>query len=79
MEFIIIWLAFGIVGAMIGSKKDAGCFGFIMGVLLGPIGLLIAWLSKGNRIQCPYCKERIDPKATVCSHCQKDLPIKNNT
>lgn len=27
---------------------------------------------------CPFCKEKIDKKATACKHCHKDLPKEAN-
>ena len=45
--FIVIWLVFGAVGAMIMSGKGrSGCGGFALGVLLGPIGLIVALLMR---------------------------------
>lgn len=45
--FVVIWLAFGVVGAMIMSGKGrSGCGGFALGVLLGPIGLIMALLLR---------------------------------
>jgi ribosomal protein L37AE/L43A len=49
---------------------------FIVGVLLGPFGILIALFSQGNRKTCPHCRELIHKDATVCSHCQRDLVAK---
>ena len=72
MGFVFLWLVCGVVAAMIGSKKGEGCAGFIFGVLLGPIGILIAVLSSGNRKSCPSCKEMINKQAKVCPHCQRD-------
>ena len=44
MEFLIIWLLFGIVCAAIGSNKGRSGFGwFLMGGLLGPFGLILAF------------------------------------
>ena len=44
---LVIWLAFGVVGAMIMSGKGrSGCGGFALGVLLGPIGLVLALLLR---------------------------------
>lgn len=74
MEFIVIWLACGLISAMIGSKKGAGCSGFIIGIILGPLGIVAALISKGNRKTCPFCKELIHKDAVVCPHCQKDQP-----
>lgn len=72
---ILFWLFCGIVAAMIGSKKGEGCFSFIIGLIFGPFGIVFALLSKGNRKECPHCKELIHKDAKVCPHCQKELPI----
>jgi hypothetical protein len=76
---IVLWLCFGIVGAMIGSRKGSGCAGFALGIILGPIGLLIALVMKGKRVNCPYCKELISKDATVCPKCQRDQPGNKQT
>jgi len=77
MEVLIFfWLLFGIVAALIGSQKGQGCLGFILGVLLVPFGILIIIFTGGNRISCPYCKERIRPDAIVCPHCQREIKKK---
>ncbi len=45
--FLVVWLVFGVVGAMIMSGKGrSGCGGFALGVLLGPIGLIVALLLR---------------------------------
>lgn len=75
MEFILglIWLVSIIIGVSVGSSKGEGCISLMMTILLGPFWLPIIFISKGNRKQCPYCREYIDKKAIVCSHCQRDL------
>lgn len=43
---LLIWVVFGIIGALIASGKGrSGCGGFALGVLLGPIGVLIVALQ----------------------------------
>lgn len=85
MTFVIIWICFGIVGSMISSSKgNSGCGGFVLGVLLGPIGLLISFFSSdnteakrkqtGNTKKCPYCAEYVKTDAIVCKHCGRTLP-----
>ena len=73
MEIIIflIWFISIVIGTQVGSKKGEGCISFGMTFLLGPFWLPVVLLSKGNRRECPYCKELINKKATVCSHCQR--------
>jgi RNA polymerase subunit RPABC4/transcription elongation factor Spt4 len=67
--YIILWLLCGIVGAMIGSRKGAGCAGFLLGIFLGPIGIIISIVMKGNRKSCPYCKELVQAEALKCPKC----------
>ncbi len=71
MEYIIVWLGLGIASGIIGSRKGIGCLGFFLGCVLGPIGLIIILVMKGNRKQCAYCKEYIHKDATICPKCQK--------
>ena len=84
MAFVLIWICLGVVGAMIsGNKGNSGCGGFILGALLGPIGLLMAFFSSdneeakqrksGNTKKCPYCAEYVKPDAIVCKHCGRQL------
>jgi hypothetical protein len=76
---ILIWIICGIVAAIIGNQKGEGCAGFILGVVLGPIGILLALGSKGNRKQCPFCKEMIHREALVCPRCQREMPAPPTT
>ena len=73
MEWVIIWLIFGFASWFVASNRGgSGCLWFTLGILLGPIGLVLAFLSGGQ--QCPYCKSKIHPEATVCPKCRRDLP-----
>lgn len=84
MSFFIIWICLGIVGAMISSNKgNSGCAGFLLGVLLGPIGLLITFFDSdnedakrrktGDTKKCPYCAEYVKGDAIVCKHCGRTI------
>lgn len=68
MDFLVlvfIWITWGAAGAYIGQQKGRGPFeGFILGLILGPIGLVIEiWQAPqppkpppGRRVvTCPVC------------------------
>jgi hypothetical protein len=73
VEIVVVWLLCGVAAGMIGSRKGAGCSGFLVGLLLGPIGIIIALVMKGSRVHCPFCKELIQKKAVICPHCRSNL------
>lgn len=73
MEYLIGFTISGLIGYLIGKPKGAGGFGFIVSVLLGPIGWLIIAIHGGNLKKCPNCAERVKPEATVCRFCQSKL------
>lgn len=73
MAGVIYFFVVGLVGALIGNRKGRLGLGLLLGVLLGPIGILIMVIVKGNRKKCPFCKEIMSVDAIRCPHCQKDI------
>ena len=73
LGIVLLWIFCGLVAAAIGARKREGCLAFIIGVGFGPVGILIALISKGKRERCPYCKKFIDNEATVCPYCQRTI------
>jgi hypothetical protein len=73
LEWVFIWIVCGIITALIGSRKGLGFFSFFYGLILGPLGILIAIFTVGDRKECSFCKELIHKDATVCPHCQRDV------
>lgn len=81
----------GVICALIGggicqSKGRSFGEGFLLGLLLGIIGIIIvavlptnnAGLEKknitdGTSKKCPYCAELIKSEARVCRYCGKEL------
>lgn len=86
-----LWIALfcGLIAAAIGNRKGIAGKSFLVGLLLGPIGVALAALDSGNpkraaelearkhidagEKQCPACYGWIDVRATRCPHCQSDL------
>lgn len=50
MDFVLIWFFFGIFSALIASNRNRSVFSwFLLGFLLGPIGLLFAFFMKDGK------------------------------
>jgi RNA polymerase subunit RPABC4/transcription elongation factor Spt4 len=64
--FLIIWLASIIIATAIGRNASS----FWIGVLLGPIGVLLI-IFTGKR--CPQCRSRIQNDAKVCPNCREKI------
>ena len=83
MDWLPIWLigaALGaVVGGLLGKAKGKQGEGLVLGFLLGPIGWLLISVDYDSRPKCPFCRSSVDPAATVCAHCQRDIPSTINT
>ena len=78
ISLILGWLALGSIAALIGSRKAEGALSFIVSLILGPLGIVPALLSKSNRRQCPQCKRYLRSQTTTCSYCDhRALPEDN--
>jgi len=65
-------LFFGVLSALIGARKGEPVLGFFAGFFFGPLGMLFAIFSKGNRVNCPHCMTAKDPRALICPSCGRD-------
>ena len=76
MEFaVLIWIVCGIAAAVVAGNRGAnGCLWFGLGVVLGPIGLALAFTTG---VKCPQCASTISEYAEICPHCgQAVIPRK---
>ena len=79
---ILYWLLCGVVGGAIGAMKGRVGPGVLLGVFLGPLGILLSIglknqkeIDKKHTKKCPYCAERVQKDAKMCKHCGKNVEI----
>lgn len=74
-----------LAGTIAGMRGASVALGVIVGLLLGPIGVLIACVLPRRRVEtvatgapmkrCPFCAEAIQPAARVCRYCNRELVV----
>jgi hypothetical protein len=73
--FFLWALAGALVGAAIGNSKNRLGAGFLLGLLLGPIGWLLVAVGSNLTPKGPTCRhcggEMVEGKK-VCLHCGRD-------
>ncbi len=67
---------FPLIGWTIGRSKGREAFGFAMGLLLGPIGIVIVAILPAEGRRCPFCCGVIPKAAVTCMHCTKELGVR---
>ena len=87
MELLLFWALCGVVAAVVASNRgNSGVAWFFVGVLLGPIGLILSLVVSGDPAvverkkienggyrRCEKCAELIRAEATKCRFCGSDV------
>lgn len=75
LVFGYFMIAFGM--AMVAGRNGRGmgsaCTAFFLTLFLFPIGVVYAFIAKGNYKECPHCKNLNHPKASVCRNCGREV------
>ena len=73
--FFMVWVAIMLACVVIGHRKGNPIGAFFLGLVLGPLGLVIVLLSGNKNLKiCHACGMKIPKVATVCPFCRKDNP-----
>ena len=64
---------FSLVGAQLGQHRGRAYEGCILGLCLGPLGILIVAFLDDKRARCHHCRSPLlEPSAPVCAACGRD-------
>ena len=81
-----LWLVFTIWALVLMRQRGHPAWkGLVMGLVLGPIGVLWALTAprvavhgsawKPERVPCHFCRHPVSPYAPVCPHCGRQWPV----
>jgi hypothetical protein len=73
---LIIWGLFGLASGIVAGNRGAnGCSWAVIGFILGPLGLLLAFTATGKK--CRACAKKIPQDASVCAYCRTPVVIRS--
>ena len=70
---LVVWVICAALAIVIGNKKGELVTSIFVGILLGPLGLIMALVSVGNWGECTRCGTQVHRKASECPHCGKEF------
>jgi RNA polymerase subunit RPABC4/transcription elongation factor Spt4 len=74
---LFVWLIFGIWAFVVADQRgENGCIFGLLGVALGPIGLIFAYASG---LLCHRCGRRVSKRAQICPYCHTPFNTQGST
>jgi hypothetical protein len=67
-----VWFSSGVAAGIVGYARHAAMAGAVLGLFLGPIGVVAAFALDG-RASCPHCAGRLDGRGQICQHCHRPI------
>lgn len=79
MQYFVFWLICGFVAAAVANSRGAsGCAGLFWGILLGPFGIIIAFILNPKNPQPVLTQtarsETEEGEQRICPHCRSYIP-----
>jgi len=69
----VFWFVCGFGAALIRQRQGgSAAAGAALGFMLGPVGVLIAILTKPPAV-CPFCRSPVDANTVTCPRCQSNV------
>ena len=68
-----VWTASFLISVAIGLRKGEALAMGLLALVIGPLAIPVAWLSRGHKLPCPFCATKIPAKAIFCKHCQHEI------
>lgn len=73
--FLISAFCCAVIGWGIGTRKGYSGLGFLLGLVLGPVGIVIISATLSTVRRCRHCQSVIVRGVAVCSRCGRDVPV----
>ena len=77
--YALCWIICLGLAWLIGAGKSRADAGFLLGLLLGPLGVALMYLAPPGGAECPWCRMEIPVKAKVCPYCTREINVPTAT